>query len=79
MTFGSYIGLIILIAAFSGIGILASSLSQNQIMAYLLGVFMCFIMYFGIEQLASYKLWAEQIISFRILVFTSIFLDLQED
>ena len=25
-------------------------------MAYLLGVFMCFIFYFGIEQLASYKL-----------------------
>lgn len=56
MTFGSYLGLIILIAAFAGVGILASSLSQNQIMAYLLGVFMCFIMYFGIEQLASYKL-----------------------
>ena len=56
MTFGSYLGLIMLIAAFSAVGILASSLSQNQIMAYLLGVFMCFIMYFGIEQLASYKL-----------------------
>lgn len=56
MTLGSYFGLIILIAAFAGVGILASSLSQNQIMAYLLGVFMCFIMYFGIEQLASYKL-----------------------
>ena len=55
-TFGSYLGLIILAAAFSAVGILASSLSQNQIMAYLLGVFMCFILYFGIEQLASYKL-----------------------
>ena len=55
-TFGSYFGLIILTAAFSAVGILASSLSQNQIMAYLLGVFMCFIFYFGIEQLASYKL-----------------------
>lgn len=55
-TFGSYFGLIILTAAFSSVGILASSLSQNQIMAYLLGVFMCFILYFGIEQLASYKL-----------------------
>lgn len=55
-TFGSYFGLIILTAAFSGVGILASSFSQNQIMAYLLGVFMCFIFYFGIEQLASYKL-----------------------
>ncbi|KIA88300.1 ABC transporter permease subunit [Kaistella jeonii] len=55
-TFGSYFGLILLIAAFSSVGILASALSQNQIMAYLLGVFLCFIFYFGIEQLASYKL-----------------------
>lgn len=55
-TFGSYFGLILLIAAFSAVGILASSLSQNHIMAYLLGVFLCFFFYFGIEQLARYKL-----------------------
>lgn len=55
-TLGSYFGLVVLTAAFSAVGILASSLSQNQIMAYLLGVFLCFIFYFGIEQLASYKL-----------------------
>ncbi len=55
-TLGSYIGLILLIGAFSAVGILASSLSTNQILAYLLGVFMCFIFYFGIEQLASYRL-----------------------
>ena len=55
-TFGSYFGLILLIAAFSAIGILASSLSKNQIMAYLLAVFLCFIFYFGIEQLANFKL-----------------------
>lgn len=55
-TVGSYIGLIILIAAFSAVGILASSLSKNQIMAYLLGVLISFFLYYGIEQLASYKL-----------------------
>ncbi|WP_447950953.1 ABC transporter permease [Chryseobacterium koreense] len=55
-TLGSYFGIAVLTAAFSAVGILASSLSQNQIMAYLLGVFLCFIFYFGIEQLASYKL-----------------------
>lgn len=55
-TLGSYVGLLLLIAAFAAVGILASSLSSNQIMAYLLGVFLCFIFYFGIEQLASYKL-----------------------
>ena len=55
-TLGSYFGLIILIGAFSAVGILASSLSSNQIMAYLLGVFLNFILYFGIEQLANFKL-----------------------
>lgn len=55
-TFGSYFGLLILIGAFSAVGVLASSLSRNQIMAYLLGVFLSFFLYFGIEQLASYQL-----------------------
>lgn len=55
-TLGSYFGLILLIGTMSAVGMLASSLSTNQIMAYLLGVFLCFILYFGIEQLASYKL-----------------------
>lgn len=55
-TIGSYFGLIILIGAFSSIGILASSIAQSQVMAYLVGIIVCFIMYFGIEQLASYKL-----------------------
>lgn len=56
MTMGSYFGLIVLIGGFSALGILASSFSSNQIMAYLIGVLLCFVMYFGIEQLASYKL-----------------------
>ena len=56
MTFGGYLGLTVLVGAFAAVGILASAVSSNQIMAYLSGVFMCFILYFGIEQLASYKL-----------------------
>lgn len=54
--FSGYLGLMVLIAGFSAVGVLASSLSSNQVMAYLLGLFLCFILYFGIEQLASYKL-----------------------
>lgn len=56
ITAGGYFGLIILSGAFAAVGILASALSQNQIIAYLLGVFLSFLLYFGIEQLASYKL-----------------------
>ncbi|MDO4764078.1 MAG: ABC transporter permease subunit [Flavobacteriaceae bacterium] len=56
MTFGSYLGLLMLILAFSAVGVLASSLVANQVMAYIIGVFSCFFMYFGVEQLASYRL-----------------------
>lgn len=56
MTFGSYLGLLMLILAFSAVGVLASSLVTNQVMAYIIGVFSCFFMYFGVEQLASYRL-----------------------
>ncbi|WP_226064461.1 ABC transporter permease [Kaistella polysaccharea] len=55
-TFGSYFGSVLLIGAFASVGTFASSLSSNQIMAYLLGVLISFFLYFGIEQLASYKL-----------------------
>ena len=85
-TLGSYFGLVLLIAVFSAVGILASSLSQNQIMAYLLGVFLCFIFYFGIEQLASYKLLggADYILSSlgfyqHFIAFTRGLIDTRED
>ena len=44
---GSYIGLLLLAASFTAIGILASSWSSNQIVAFLLAAFMCFIFYWG--------------------------------
>lgn len=56
MTIGSYIGAIILILSFSAIDILASSLSSNQITAYLIGIFCNFFIYFGLEQIGSYRL-----------------------
>lgn len=55
-TLGSYFGLIILISSLSSIGILSSAIASNQVIAYLLGVMINFFLYFGIEQLASFKL-----------------------
>lgn len=55
-TIGSYFGLVLLIAAFASVGIIASSFASNQIVAYLAGVFLSFLLYFGVEQLASYQL-----------------------
>lgn len=44
---GSYIGLVFLGAAFVSIGIFASSLTQNQIAAFILAVFLCFFFYYA--------------------------------
>ena len=53
-TIGSYFGLLFLIAAYSAIGIFTSTLSENQIVAFLLSVFLCFIFYFGFEGVSTY-------------------------
>ena len=52
-TIGSYIGLLFLVMAFTAIGIFASTLSQNQIVAFIISVFLCFFFYFGFEGIAS--------------------------
>lgn len=44
---GSYIGLFFLAAGFTAIGIFASSLTNNQIVSFLLATFLCFIFYWG--------------------------------
>ncbi len=52
-TIGSYFGLLFLIGAYSAIGIFTSTLSDNQIVAFIVAVFLCFFFYFGFEGLAS--------------------------
>ncbi|WP_413998152.1 gliding motility-associated ABC transporter permease subunit GldF [Flavobacterium sp. W1B] len=52
-TMGSYFGLLFLISAYTSIGIFTSTLSENQIVAFIVAVFVCFIFYFGFEGIAS--------------------------
>ena len=54
VTIGSYVGLILLAASFIAMGVYASTLSDNQIVAFILAVLFCFVFYFGIEGIASY-------------------------
>lgn len=44
---GSYFGLLLLTGAFAAIGMFASSLSANQIVAFLLAVLLCITFYWG--------------------------------
>jgi len=52
-TIGSYIGLFFLVFAYTSIGIFASTLSKNQIVAFIIAMFICFVMYYGFEGIAS--------------------------
>lgn len=49
---GSYIGLMLLGGIFTAIGIFASALSSNQIVAFLLAAFLCFFAHWGFDYLS---------------------------
>jgi ABC-2 type transport system permease protein len=55
---GSYIGLVFLAAVFTSIGVFASSLTDNQIVAFLIAVFMCYVLYDGFSSVAAINTWA---------------------
>ena len=51
--FGSYIGLVLLAGVLVAIGLWASSLNDNQVVAFVLGVFLGFLFYVGLSALAG--------------------------
>ena len=53
-TLGSYFGLLFLVAAYTAIGVFASTLSDNQIVAFIIAVFLCFFFYIGFEGIADF-------------------------
>ena len=53
---GSYIGLILLSSIFSAISVYASSLSSNQIVAFILAIIICSFFYFGLDFLSQVPL-----------------------
>lgn len=53
-TLGSYFGLLFLVSGYTAIGIFTSSLSDNQIVAFIVSVFLCFVFYFGFEGLSGF-------------------------
>ncbi|MBT8253026.1 MAG: gliding motility-associated ABC transporter substrate-binding protein GldG, partial [Bacteroidia bacterium] len=52
-TIGSYIGLIFLVGSYTAIGIFASSLSSNQIVSFIIAVFLSFGMYIGFDGISD--------------------------
>jgi len=53
LVIGSYFGTFFLMACYTAIGIFASTLSENQIVAFIIGLVLCFFMYYGFESLST--------------------------
>ncbi|HAS44082.1 MAG TPA: gliding motility-associated ABC transporter permease subunit GldF [Microscillaceae bacterium] len=54
-TMGSYVGLILLGAVFTAIGLLASVLTESQIVSFIVALFLCFIFFEGFGYLANIR------------------------
>jgi ABC-2 type transport system permease protein len=63
---GSWLGLLGIGAVFAAVGLVASALTSQQVVAFVIGVFMCFVLYFGFSAIADLQLglwsyWAEEL------------------
>jgi ABC-2 type transport system permease protein len=56
-TIGSYIGLILLGAVYTAVGICASSFTNNTVVAFIAGAFVCFILYSGFDAISKLPLF----------------------
>ena len=53
LVWGSYGGLVLLMALYVSIGLLCSTLTENQIVAFLGAILLCFLLYYGFESLST--------------------------
>jgi len=54
---GSYVGLTLLGAVFCSVGVLASSFTSNQIVAFIAAAFLCFLLFSGFNSVAALNVW----------------------
>jgi len=58
-TIGSYVGIVLLALAFTSIGIFTSSLTSNQIVAFIFALFLSLVMFDGISYTATIFNWSD--------------------
>ena len=56
---GSYVGLLFLGSGYVAIGIFASAVTDNQIVAFIIAVFLCFLFYIGFSSLSTLALFGK--------------------
>lgn len=56
-TWGSFLGLLFLAASFVAVGIFSSSVTNNQVVAFILATFLSFFLFIGFESIGSFRLF----------------------
>jgi len=64
---GSYVGLLFLGAGFVSIGIFASAIAENQVIAFIIALLLCFFCYIGFEFIADSGLFGKYDFLFKNL------------
>ncbi len=64
---GSYLGLLLLAAVFTAIGIFSSALSKNQIAAFIIAILLCFLCFFAFSGLSNLNLLGSDIYALEYL------------
>lgn len=64
---GSYIGLTLLAGVFCSIGIFASCITPNQIVAFIVAAFLCFLIFSGFESVSSLGFWSANALNIKQL------------
>lgn len=59
---GSYIGLILLGGVFCAVGIFASSITPNQIVAFIVAAFLSFLLFSGFDSLSALNTWSDWVL-----------------
>ncbi|MBS4012715.1 MAG: gliding motility-associated ABC transporter permease subunit GldF [Bacteroidetes bacterium] len=54
---GSYLGLLMLGAGFVAIGVFSSAITENQIISFIIAVFLCAMAFIGFEMLSSFEMF----------------------
>ncbi len=73
---GSYIGLAFLGAGFVAIGTFASAISENQVIAFILALLLCFFCYTGFEYLATSGLFGKNAAFVKTLGITDHYISM---
>jgi ABC-2 type transport system permease protein len=59
-TLGSYVGLFFLASVYLSISLFTSAITDNQIVAFVLGLLLCLFLYAGFDQLAALSVLKDQ-------------------